>query len=198
MKKSGSRSGESLRLFGMANIMAQSELEQVEKEQGVQFLSKHLPPRPSADAYYLQFDEGVRKEANQMAHSYEVFYCLEQTIRDLVRSRLSEINPTDWWAKNVPDKIKDDVGDRIKREVDSGVTRRSEEPLDYTTFGELSQIIGHNWTEFGDTFSSQKAVERVMATLNNLRAPIAHCSPLAPDEVLRLSLSVRDWFRLME
>jgi hypothetical protein len=27
---------------------------------------------------------------------------------------------------------------------------------------------------------------------------VAHCSPLAEDEVLRLKLSVRDWFRLME
>jgi len=37
-----------------------------------------------------------------------------------------------------------------------------------------------------------------MANLNTLRGPIAHCSPLAPDEVLRLQLTVRDWFRLQE
>jgi hypothetical protein len=28
--------------------------------------------------------------------------------------------------------------------------------------------------------------------------PIAHCAPLAEDEVVRLRLSVRDWFRLMQ
>jgi hypothetical protein len=37
-----------------------------------------------------------------------------------------------------------------------------------------------------------------MANLNMLRGPIAHCSPLAEDEVLRLQLTVRDWFRLGE
>lgn len=43
-----------------------------------------------------------------------------------------------------------------------------------------------------------KAVERVMGNLSVLRGPIAHCSPLADDEVVRLKLTVRDWFRLME
>jgi hypothetical protein len=39
---------------------------------------------------------------------------------------------------------------------------------------------------FGSTFSSVKAVEHVMANLNSLRGPIAHCSPLAEDEIVRL------------
>ena len=70
--------------------------------------------------------------------------------------------------------------------------------LDYTTFGELSVVIIFNWDIFGGLFNSKKAVEKVMASLNALRNPIAHCSPLAEDEQLRLQLTVRDWFRLME
>ena len=38
----------------------------------------------------------------------------------------------------------------------------------------------------------------IMTSLNTLRAPIAHCSPLAEDEVVRFQLTVKDWFRLME
>jgi hypothetical protein len=75
---------------------------------------------------------------------------------------------------------------------------RSSDELDYTTFGELSVIIASNWAIFGGLFSSRKAVEKVMASLNSLRGPIAHCSPLAEDEIMRLRLTVRDWFRLME
>ena len=71
--------------------------------------------------------------------------------------------------------------------------------MDYTTFGELSNIIVANWDLFGGTlFNSKKALEKVMASLNALRNPIAHCSPLAEDEQLRLRLAVGDWFRLME
>jgi len=40
--------------------------------------------------------------------------------------------------------------------------------------------------------------KEVFARLNTLGGPIAHCSFLGEDEVLRLKLSLRDWFRLME
>ena len=85
----------------------------------------------------------------------------------------------------------------MQRDLDSGVTLRSEDPLDFTTFGELGQIITGKWELFGDVFTSRKAVEKIMANLNILRGPIAHCSPLAPDEVVRLELTVRDFFRTM-
>jgi hypothetical protein len=85
-----------------------------------------------------------------------------------------------------------------QREIDSGVTLRSDQETDFTTFGELGQIVRKNWDSFGGTFSSQKAFTRIMASLNTLRGPIAHCCPLAADEVVRLRLTVRDWFRLME
>ncbi len=41
------------------------------------------------------------------------------------------------------------------------------------------------------------AFTRIMTSLNMLRGPIAHCCPLADDEVVRLQLTVKDWFRLM-
>ena len=77
------------------------------------------------------------------------------------------------------------------------MTLRSDDLIDYTTFGELGDIIRANEPIFGDTFKDLKAVSKVMFNLNTLRGPIAHCSPLAEDEVLRLQLSMWDWFRLM-
>jgi len=79
-----------------------------------------------------------------------------------------------------------------------GLTPRSDEYLDYSTFGELSEIIKRNWTHFGQIFASVKAVERVMGLLNSIRGPIAHCSPLAEDEIARLRLAVKDGFRIQE
>ena len=78
-------------------------------------------------------------------------------------------------------------------------TPRSSDPIDYTTFGELGEIIKSNWSIFGGAvFNEIKAVEKVMANLNSLRNPIAHCCALAEDEVVRLHLSLRDWFRMMD
>ena len=88
--------------------------------------------------------------------------------------------------------MKSDAEDRQKRELDTGVMPRSVEPLDFTTFGELGEPINTNWDLFGGMFCSMKAVSRVMTNLHTLRGPIAHCSPLAEDEVIRLQLSVRE------
>ena len=70
--------------------------------------------------------------------------------------------------------------------------------IDYTTFGELGQLIRSNTDIFGGVFNNLRAVEKVMYNLNALRNTIAHCAPLADDEVRRLELSVRDWFRLLK
>ena len=61
-----------------------------------------------------------------------------------------------------------------------------------------SSLSINNWDIFGSLFNRKKAVEEVMASLNTLRNPIDHCSMLAEDEQLRLRVTVRDWFRLME
>jgi Swt1-like HEPN len=135
-----------------------------------------------------------------MAPHYEVFYSLENSIRAVISDLMNETYGPAWWiAKDsIPEIIKNAVKDRVQKEIDSGTTRRSSQPLDFTTFGELSEIIKTNWGAFGGMFTSVKAVEKVMNSLNVLRAPIAHCSPLAEDEILRLQISVKDWFRLME
>ncbi len=189
-----------LKEFGMTNQMISSDLTRVEAEFGLNL--GHLMQSGDAEeeAYYPQFAARVRAEAQRMARHYELFYCLEQTVRDLVDGAFTEAKQqADWWVTDcVPQHIKVEVAGRIKNEIDSGVSRRSDDELDFTTFGELGSIITANWDIFGSIFSSKKAVEKVVGSLNSLRNPIAHCCPLAEDEELRLRLALRDWFRLME
>ncbi len=191
---------EKIKAFGMTQQMLTEDLSRIESQYAVDL--GHIPPASAQveQVYYPQFEATVRKEAAVMGKHYEVFYCLEKSIRALVSDTIETAEKTElWWASvRVPQNIKQEVGARIQREVDTGMTRRSSSELDYTTFGELSIIITSNWDVFGGLFSSRKAVEKVMSSLNSLRGPIAHCSPLAEDEVLRLQLTVRDWFRLME
>jgi len=191
---------ERIKAFGMTNQMVAEDLSRIATLHGVDL--GHLPATVQSveDVYYPQFDAAVRAEAAQMAKHYEVFYSLETSIRALVSETIktAEGSP-DWWSSaRVPATIQTEVSSRVQKELDAGVTRRSSDELDYTTFGELSNIIISNWDIFGALFNSKKAVEKVMASLNTLRNPIAHCSPLAEDEQVRLQLAVRDWFRLME
>jgi hypothetical protein len=188
-----------IKAFGMTNQMLIEDLQRIESQYSIDL--GHVPKTQSVEqTYYPQFDAVVRAEAMAMSQHYEVFYCLEKTIRSFVESTIeaTEKNASWWQSARVPPSIQTEVKNRIQKELDSAMTPRSSSELDYTTFGELAVIITTNWDIFGGLFSSRKAVERVLANLNSLRGPIAHCSPLAEDEVLRLSLTVRDWFRLME
>lgn len=189
-----------IKAFWMTNHMVMDDLTKIGQSHG--FDLGHMPTTAQTveDAYYPQFDASVRQEGAEMARHYEVFYALEKSIRALVSDTIETAEKTSsWWSSvRVPASIQQEVANRIQKELDAGVTRRSLDELDYTTFGELSVIISTNWDIFGSLFSSKKAVEKVIASLNALRNPIAHCSPLAEDEQLRLQLAVRDWFRLME
>jgi len=189
-----------VKAFAMTNQMVTEDLNRIEKTYGISLGHKPVSSSAIEEIYYPQFDADIRNNAVQMSDHYKVFYCLEKSIRDLVAKTFADfIKSEDWWeSERIEPAIKDEVKKRIETEVDMGMTRRSMDELDYTTFGELSKIITSNWDIFGGLFSSRKAVGKVMTSLNSLRGPIAHCSILAEDEVIRLQLAVRDWFRLME
>lgn len=189
---------EKIKAFGMTNQMVVEDLGRIGKLYAVDL--GHLSAPAQEDVYYPQFDAEVRAEAAMMSKHYETFYCLEKSIRTFVSKTIEAFDKNEnWWdSSRVPPNVKTEVASRISKEIDSGMTRRSTDELDYTTFGELTVIITSNWDVFGGSLSSRTAVTKVMASLNSLRGPVAHCSPLAEDEVLRLQLAVRDWFRLTE
>ena len=187
----------SMKFFVLNNLSIESDLRRLEKELDLDL--GHCTLASDKDKiYYPQFAEKTRREASSMGRHYEVFYCLETSIRDFIRDRMSdEFGPT-WWEEKVPDAVRNNAATNKKREVRSAVTPRSTDPLAYINFGELGEIITTNWDVFEDTLTDVRAVQQVLARLNTLRAPIAHCCPLAEDEVERLRLSLKDWFRLME
>jgi len=182
----------------MANMLLEADLDKTEEQYQIDLGRVKASTSKIEDAYFPQFDLALRAEAKRMARHYEIFYCLERSIRQLLTDVFDASNEEDWWDKLVPDVVKQNVRKSVRKERESAVTPRSGRDIDYTTFGELSEIIKSNWNLFGGTvFSDIKAVEKVMGNLNSLRNPIAHCSPLADDEVLRLELSLRDWFRII-
>lgn len=188
-----------VRAFGMSGLQIASRLSKVENEYSIDLGYNKTLPKGRKVAEYEQFESELRKEAALMSEFYEVFYCLENSIRKLVADVMIEAEGADWWDGNRVDekRIRQPAIGRQKREVDSGITPRSDKLIDYTTFGELSQIITDNWDLFDPIFKSKTAVSNVSNQLNLLRGPIAHCNPTDGLEQERLNLAVRTWFQIM-
>lgn len=185
-----------IKLFGMSHSLVERDLDKVEKNFKIDL--QRFEKETKDEDYYPQLAHDLRVEAAEMGRHYELFYCLEKSIRKLVAETLEGSHGENWWDKCVPEPVKSNVKNNMQKEIDSGFTVRSEDEIDYTNFGELGEIVRTNWDSFDAIFSSQKAFTKIMTSLNMLRGPIAHCCALSEDEVVRLRLTVKDWFRLME
>ena len=137
-------SDQKILLFHTSQQIIESDLDKVEKKYEVNLERENLAVTEIDDQYYPQFDESVRNEAKDMARHYELFYVLEKSIRELVREKLEADQDSDWWEESVPDNVKENVQYNLKREKEFGVTPRSSEKIDYTSFGELGDIVRHN------------------------------------------------------
>ncbi|MEO7295444.1 MAG: hypothetical protein ABIZ57_04820, partial [Candidatus Limnocylindria bacterium] len=143
-----------LKVFLMTAQLIEEDLDAVEQSLALDLGRARVATTGEASDYYPQIEHAFRAEAKAMAPHYEVFYSLERTIRTLVADSLEAADGPSWWSdpNRVPSKIKDDCEGRLKKEEDTGVTVRSEDPLDFSTFGELGQIISSNWDVFGSLF----------------------------------------------
>ena len=150
--------------------------------------------------YIGQIDYGIVANAERMADFYKIFFALENDIRDLVEETLDAQFGEEWWSRKVPQIVRENVQKNVDREASEGLPPRSGRLIEYTTFGELGEIIKENWESFSGIFSNatKNRVMRVVTRLNHARGPIAHCNYLPEEESVRLKLAIRDWYKLME
>lgn len=188
-----------IRAFGMSGLQIAASMDRIEKQFGIDLGHSTTEKRSRKASEYEQFELSLRREAARMSEFYEVFYCLENSIRKLVANTMLDTEGADWWKSARVDekRIREQAETRRKKEIDSGITPRSDNLIDYTTFGELSQLITDNWELFDPIFRSKTAVSNVSNQLNLLRGPIAHCNPTDELEQQRLNLAVQTWFKIM-
>lgn len=188
-----------LRAFGMSGLQIVSDLREIEDSEGIDLGYSLQANKSRKVAEYEQFELELRQQAARMSEYYEIFYCLENSIRRLVSDAMIDAEGPDWWNSKRVDqpRIREPAEKLRQKEVDSGITPRSEKYIDYTTFGQLAQLITDNWDIFDTIFASKTAVSNITNTLNLLRGPIAHCNPTDELEQDRLNLAVRSWFKIM-
>lgn len=188
-----------IRAFGMSGLQITTNLKKIEENYGIDLGHVQSTAKSRKSSEYEQFQLELRNESARMSEYYEIFYCLENSIRRLVAEIMIESEGADWWDSERVDeeRIRKKANSARKKEVDSGIIPRSDDMIDYTTFGELSQLITDNWDLFDPVFQSKTAVSNVTNQLNLLRGPIAHCTSTDELEQERLNLAVKTWFKIM-
>lgn len=186
-----------IRAFGMTGFQIRDDISNIEKTKIVNLIPRQRAEKVRKLEGYDQFEGSIRSDAASMSEYYEIFFCLEVSIRQLVENILEDAEGVDWWnSDRVSREFRSYVTTIQSDEANTEITTRSDKNIDYLTFGQLGKLITENFDVFNAVLSSKRAVDRIMNQLNLLRNPIAHCGVLADDEKERLELTVRDWFRM--
>jgi len=118
------------------------------------------------------------KEATEMMESYRHIFCLENTLRDFLRTTF--IHEKDWIDKRIDDSIKKDI-ERAKSEP-YYAHKRKKDDLEYVTLGHILQIIisNKNWKEICKKIK-ERDKKKFTATFEKVlpsRNATAHCVEL--------------------
>src|SRR5215472_15223549 len=113
---------ETVKLFGMQNLLLESELKKLE-ESGLQI--EHAKTIQQAEIVDVElFEADIVQEARRMADFYAIYYALENSIRRLISGRLSEKYGANWWKEKVPPHIQQEVEKKQQDEKDTSMSIR--------------------------------------------------------------------------
>lgn len=139
----------------------------------------------------FQFDEKYLKESNDNLESYKWIYCLENDLRDKIRTALQD--EPNWIDDAAFSRMKLDVEDRKQKEADAKILLRDPDNLTYLTLGELKQIVIQKWQKFEDNgiFREKKYIDRILTDINKARIVLAHNSKLQKLDVEQLMINLQ-------
>lgn len=167
--------------------------------QAVGYLFAPTAPVPRAAAipadipFFGQADATLAKE---MSEVYVLLYSLENSARNLIRSRLEAAHGDGWWDQVKTNDMEKKVRDRIKEEQRNKWHQpRGRHPLNYLDFGDLKDLICNNWPYFRQVFPDQHWVVARLTELEKSRNVVAHSNVLGDTEISRLLLYFGDWCR---
>ena len=130
-----------------------------------------------------------------MGRVYELLYCFENSVRELVETTLKEsLGPEYWWQNGVDDDVRKGAE---KRRTDDEKARwhgpRGASLLNFVDFPQLATVILDRWEDFEDLLGDKEWVEGYFDQMNRSRRAIGHTGELTEHAVERMELLVREW-----
>jgi hypothetical protein len=143
-----------------------------------------------------EFSPELRSAGMQALPGYLAFFCLENSVRELIVERLSERHGTDWWESQATRALSDRVKTRQEKEgKNRWHARRGASEIYYTDFGDLSSLIQNNWDDFADLFPDINWVLTRFTEMEASRNIVAHNNLLDQRELERIKIYLADWIK---
>ena len=141
-------------------------------------------------------DESYLASARNMSVVYTAIAAFENSVRELVSSKLLEVKGANWWQECVSEAVRKRAESR-KAEEQKVLwhSARGAALISYTDFGNLMSIIGTNWVHFEDLLQSQDWVRYIFDTLERSRNVIMHSGVLSFEDIERIGIVIRDWVK---
>lgn len=140
-------------------------------------------------------DEDIVFSAKKMAIIYTATASFENSVRELISGVLAENKGETWWL-DVAKGIRDPAEKRMEEEKKTKWhTQRGQDPINYTTLGNLLAIMRHNWTEFEPYIQDIGWAEAIFDGIERSRNVIMHSGDLEKADIERLGIFIRDWIK---
>lgn len=134
--------------------------------------------------------------ARASAVVYTAIAAFENSVRALVVKTLMEKFQEEWWEKGTSNGVRERAQKRMEEErVAKWHTPRGQDPINYTTFGDLKNIMQNNWDAFEDLIGSLPWASGIFDVVERSRNVIMHSGTLEREDVERLGVNIRDWVK---
>ena len=135
--------------------------------------------------------------ANRAAEGYRLFFVFETYLRELVVEVLSSDSTMQWWNKIPPD-VRTAIEELEQtEETKSWMVLGTRDKSSLMTYPQLIRVIDECWKEGFVDLLRDKTLVQEARTLSHLRNTIAHMTPISNEEIDRVRLIMRDWFRMV-
>ena len=139
------------------------------------------------------------REALMVSETFQLFYVLENYLRDFILNVLSEADKENWW-NSVPKDVRDKVAEyEDTEESKRWMNLNPRGKLALTTLPQLLRIMDkdNNWKTHFQDLVLDKALIAQTRLIAHTRNTICHMSPIAEEEHERVQQVMRDWFRVV-
>lgn len=132
--------------------------------------------------------------ARKMSIVYSAICAFENSVRIFISKKLLEEKGDNWWEVSVSERIRKRAESRKEEEGNvKWHTPRGDSLINYTEFGDLVSIMQTNFEYFEPHIIDIEWARQIIQSLERSRNVIMHSGELAPTDIERVGMSIRDW-----